>query len=113
MPRSDLLSHYMKPLLRGERKACREMVIGAMEQGTRPRDLYRTLIWPAMERVELMYREDRLNAASEHLATRINRTVVRPDNAAIRGMVRKLHHLVSVEEIEEETSTDEVPDAHR
>lgn len=31
--------------------------------------------------------------------TRLNRTVVRPDTPAVRGMVSKLHHLVSVEEI--------------
>jgi large subunit ribosomal protein L30 len=35
--------------------------------------------------------------------TRLNRTVVRPDNPAIRGMVNKLHHLVVVEEITDET----------
>jgi len=34
--------------------------------------------------------------------TRLGRAVVRPDNPAIRGMIRTLHHLVSVEEIEEE-----------
>jgi large subunit ribosomal protein L30 len=31
--------------------------------------------------------------------TRLNRTVIRPDNPAIRGMVEKLRHLVSVEEV--------------
>ncbi len=33
---------------------------------------------------------------------RTNRTVVRPDNPAIRGMINKLSHLVSVAEIEQE-----------
>jgi large subunit ribosomal protein L30 len=33
--------------------------------------------------------------------TKLNRSVVRPDNPAIRGMVEKLRHLVSVEEIGE------------
>jgi large subunit ribosomal protein L30 len=35
--------------------------------------------------------------------TKINRTVVRPDTPAIRGMVSKLSHLVSVEETEGES----------
>jgi len=35
--------------------------------------------------------------------TRTNRTVVRPDNPAVRGMVNKLSHLLSIEEIDEET----------
>lgn len=35
--------------------------------------------------------------------TRINRAVVRPDNPAVRGMANKLSHLVSIEEIDEQT----------
>jgi large subunit ribosomal protein L30 len=35
---------------------------------------------------------------------RRNRTVVRPDNPAIRGMVKKLSHLVTVEEVGAEGS---------
>jgi large subunit ribosomal protein L30 len=34
--------------------------------------------------------------------TKINRTVVRPDNLAIRGMIAKIGHLVRVEEVEAE-----------
>ncbi len=34
--------------------------------------------------------------------TRINRTVVRPDTPAIRGMIETIGHLVSVEETEQE-----------
>ena len=33
--------------------------------------------------------------------TRLGRTVVRPDNPAVRGMIRAIQHLVSVEEIEQ------------
>ena len=33
---------------------------------------------------------------------KLNATVTRPDNPAIRGMVGKLHHLVTVEAIAEE-----------
>jgi len=32
---------------------------------------------------------------------KINQTVVRPDNPAIRGMINRVTHLVSVEEIED------------
>jgi large subunit ribosomal protein L30 len=40
--------------------------------------------------------------------TRINRTVVRPDTPSVRGMVRKLEHLLSVEEVAgDEEPTDE------
>lgn len=75
MQRSELLTRYMNPLLRGERRECRQIVMDAINRGVQPRDLYRDLLWPAMERVEQMYRDDRINAVEEHMATRINRTV--------------------------------------
>ena len=34
--------------------------------------------------------------------TKINRTIVRPDNLAMRGMIAKIGHLVRVEEVEAE-----------
>jgi len=70
-----LLDQYMDPLLRGRRTACRDLVKSALDNGVQPRALYSSLIFPAMERVDQMYREDRINRAAEHMATRINRTV--------------------------------------
>lgn len=75
MRNGDLLTQYLDPLLRGQRRVCREMVQQAIESGSEPRDLYSNLIWPAMERVDQLFRQDRINAAEEHMATRINRTV--------------------------------------
>jgi large subunit ribosomal protein L30 len=37
---------------------------------------------------------------------RLNRTVVRPDTPAIRGMIAKIGHLVSVEELSSEGDRD-------
>jgi methanogenic corrinoid protein MtbC1 len=51
------------------------MVKAELDKGAPAKTLYHSLIWPAMERVERMYREDRIDVASEHMATRINRTV--------------------------------------
>lgn len=70
-----LLNRYMEPLLRGERKSCRQLVTEALEAGAPPRAIIQNLIWPAMETVNKLYRDDRINAASEHMATRINRLV--------------------------------------
>lgn len=75
MATANLLSRYMSPLLNGKRQVCREMVLSALSAGIEPQRLYRELIWPAMENVEKLFREDRINIASEHMATRINRTV--------------------------------------
>src|SRR5207253_2497586 len=72
---SNLLQQYMDPLIGGQRKACRDLVASALASGSTARALYRDLIWPAMSRVDELYRDDRINLATEHLATRINRVV--------------------------------------
>ena len=75
MPTSELLRRYLDPLLQGQRQTCRDLIRTELDKGTHPRTLYHDLIWPAMEHVEQLYREDRINLAAEHLATRINRAV--------------------------------------
>ncbi len=75
MRRSRLMDQYMEQLLQGRRKQCRSLVWGALEHGAKPKSLYFDLMWPAMEEVEQLYREDRINIATEHMATRINRFV--------------------------------------
>lgn len=75
MAHTRLFNQYMEPLLRGKRETCRNLVMSALDSGVEPRKLYSELIWPALEEVDKMYREDRINLAEEHMATRINRTV--------------------------------------
>lgn len=73
--RSKLLTNYLDPLLRGERRKCRDLVVSAIAEGRRPWELYDEVLWPAMKRVDEMYRRDQINVMEEHMATRINRTV--------------------------------------
>lgn len=75
MPSHPLLESYMTPLLAGNRMACRTMVWEEVTKSKNAECLYRDLLWLAMERVEMLYRGDRINAATEHMATRINRVV--------------------------------------
>lgn len=72
---TELLNRYMEPLLSGKRHACRQLVLDALDSGHEPQRLYRELIWPAMERVDMLYRQDRINITEEHMATRITRTI--------------------------------------
>ena len=75
MPRSSLVDEYIGPLLSGDRKAGREFIGRRIAKAADPTMIYTDLLWPAMERVEKLYRADRIDAASEHMATRINRTL--------------------------------------
>lgn len=66
---------YLENLLQGNRQECRGLVIGELERGAPAESLIHELLWPAMEQVQRLYREDRINIVSEHMASRINRVV--------------------------------------
>lgn len=55
-----------------------------------------------LQRSLIGHPQDQKDTARALGLTRPRRTVVRPDNSAVRGMISKLRHLVSVEEIERE-----------
>jgi methanogenic corrinoid protein MtbC1 len=71
----DVVDQYLEPLLAGERRKCRAIVEDQLGLRQRADAVLHDLIWPAMERVERLYREDRISAAAEHMAVRINRAL--------------------------------------
>lgn len=75
MKNSTALDRYMPAVLAGNRTACREIVLELAKDSYDPTTVYHDLLWPSMERVESLFRNDRINAASEHMATRINRSI--------------------------------------
>jgi methanogenic corrinoid protein MtbC1 len=64
---------YLEPLLAGERDACRQIVDAALTGGMSPYDLLTKLVWPTMELLQSLYREDRIGISSLNMATRLNR----------------------------------------
>ncbi len=75
MPISSLLEDYIEHLIAGNRIEARKLIEKQLAEVTEAAKLYETLLWPAMDRVEKLYRGDRINAAAEHMATRINRGI--------------------------------------
>jgi methanogenic corrinoid protein MtbC1 len=75
MPAGSLIDEYMERLLRGDRVACRRFVQDLVAQSQDVTRLYHDLLWPAMERLEKLYRGDRINHATESMATRIHRAI--------------------------------------
>jgi methanogenic corrinoid protein MtbC1 len=74
MPTSSL-DRYLSPLLAGNRIACRRIVRAQLEGAADPTSLYHELLWPAMEKVDKLFRSDRINSVVESMATRINRSI--------------------------------------
>src|SRR5688572_8100941 len=69
------LKSYMEPLLAGDRDAARTTIDAALAKGLEPLNLLNDLIWPAMELLQSLYREDRITVSSLNLATRLNRQI--------------------------------------
>ncbi len=76
MVKEDVLARYLAPLLRGDRKACRGVVEETLQSGIPANSVYLHLIWPVMAEIERLSRADKISSVQEHLATRINRTIV-------------------------------------
>jgi methanogenic corrinoid protein MtbC1 len=72
---TTLFAAYVEPLLAGDRSTCRQVIDSALAGGNAPADLLTQLIWPAMERVQAMYRDDHISQSSLNLATRLNRSI--------------------------------------
>jgi len=76
MIRQDILARYLEPLLRGDRKACRAVIEESLQSGIPANSVYVHIIWPIMLEIEGLLRMDKITPIQEHLATRINRTIV-------------------------------------
>jgi len=72
----QILGRYLDNLLAGDRIGCRKVLGEALQTGTPANVIYTELFWPIMTEVERLYREHRIDRATEHMATRINRTLI-------------------------------------
>lgn len=67
--------NYLEALLTGDRVIARQIIDNALADGTSPAVLLTDLIWPTMELVQNLYKEDRITISSVNLATRLNRSI--------------------------------------
>ena len=72
---ASLSRSYLEPLLHGDRAGCRRVIDTAVSSGISPVDLLNGLVWPTMELLQSLYREDRISVTSLNMATRLNRQV--------------------------------------
>ncbi len=76
MIKDGTLERYLKALLQGDRKASRLIIEETLQTGIPANCVYMDVIWPMMAEIEKLHRADRITMAQEHLAVRINRTIV-------------------------------------
>jgi len=76
MKKENILERYLDALLQGDRKQCREVIEETLQTGIPANSVYVDIIWPIMVEIDKLFRSDRITPTQEHLATRINRTIV-------------------------------------
>src|SRR5205823_12358778 len=59
----------------GDRLACRAIVDRSLDAGISAYDLLNQLVWPTMELLQSLYRDDRITKTQLNLATRLNRSL--------------------------------------
>jgi methanogenic corrinoid protein MtbC1 len=72
---TNLSQSYLEPLLNGDRAACRKLIEQAMSVGVSAYELLTKLVWPTMELLQALYREDRISISALNMATRLNRSL--------------------------------------
>ena len=74
-PSIPSLSNYAQHLMTGDRAQCRRLIEQAFSSGVTAYDLLTQLIWPTMESLQTLHREDRIGRSVLGLATRLNRSI--------------------------------------
>ena len=73
--KAEWIGSYLETLLNGDRPEAREFIESSLEKGFEPSTLLNELLWPAMEHIQALYREDKITLSSLNLATRLNRSL--------------------------------------
>jgi len=81
------LEEFVQLLVAGDRIVCRELIDRELTACGHADRVYRDLLWPALEKIDKLYRTDRINAAVEHMATRIARSIA--DQLQVHLVVRE------------------------
>lgn len=71
-----ILERYLDALLKGDRRQCRLIIEQTLQTGTLANSVYSEIIWPIMVEIDNLLRTDQISSVQEHLANRINRSIV-------------------------------------
>ena len=75
MTTAEVFKQYLEQLFSGKRSDAREYIFNALDRGAKADRLLKHIIWPAMEQIGKLYREDQISRITEHMAARINRMI--------------------------------------
>lgn len=72
---NEIAKNYLEPLIAGDRAASRGLIDKALAASVPAYDLLTQVVWPTMELLQNLYKEDRITLTQLNLATRLNRSI--------------------------------------
>ena len=72
---AEVFAQYLEHLFVGKRCEARELMEATLDRGVCARKLLHSVVWPAMEQIDKLYRQNRITRVLHHMAIRINRMV--------------------------------------
>ncbi len=72
---SSIADSYLQTLLAGDRGMARQVIEDSINCGVEPFEILTKLLWPVMEQIQHLYREDQISRLTLNLATRLNRSI--------------------------------------
>ena len=75
LSQSTITDSYLQTLLAGDRSQARQVVEDCITCGVDAAEVLNKLVWPVMERVQQLYKDDQISKAGLNFATRINRMI--------------------------------------
>jgi methanogenic corrinoid protein MtbC1 len=75
LSQTTITDSYLQTLLAGDRTQARQVVEDCMTCGVDAAEVLNKLVWPVMERVQLLYKDNLISKAGLNFATRINRMI--------------------------------------
>ncbi|HQY88032.1 MAG TPA: hypothetical protein PK402_05195 [Tepidisphaeraceae bacterium] len=72
---SSVSDGYINALLAGDRNAAKAVIDDCAKLGVESFEILTKLIWPVMEQIQYLYKEDRVTRLALNMATRLNRSI--------------------------------------
>lgn len=75
MTRDVLLERFFNILINGHRQAARQLINQVLDSEMTVHEVYNDLLWPVLEQIQKLYRNDQMTELAHHYATRLMRSL--------------------------------------
>ena len=75
LSQTTIADNYLQALLAGDRSLARQVIEDCTNCGVEAPEILNKLVWPVMEQIQVLYKDDQISKAGLNFATRINRMI--------------------------------------